>query len=94
LKHNFQELDKDPNERLSNHQQVEHLLRGICMDDAELEGAKAVVSSQHGNDFDAACLHFSHDLSQVHGLADIEAARCRMKKHGIYAADTAGCGHG
>ena len=56
LKCIFHVLDKDPDERLSNQQQVEHLLRGICMDDAELKGAKAVVSSQHANDFDAACL--------------------------------------
>jgi hypothetical protein len=41
---------------LINSSQVEHLLRGICMDDVELRGAKAVVSSQHANDFDAACL--------------------------------------
>jgi hypothetical protein len=63
LKHSFQVLDKDPNEKLSNHQQVEHLLRGLCMDDAELKGAKAVVSSQHANDFDAACLYFSQEVS-------------------------------
>jgi hypothetical protein len=37
--------------------EVEHLLRGVCTDDAELKGAKAVLSSQHANDFDAACLH-------------------------------------
>jgi hypothetical protein len=94
LKCIFQVLDKDPDERLSNQQQVEHLLRGICTDDVELKGAKAVVSSQHANDFDAACAYFSWEVSQLHGLAQLEAARCRTKKHGIYATDTGGHGCG
>jgi hypothetical protein len=29
------------------------------MDDAELHGTMAVKSSQHANDFNAACLYFS-----------------------------------
>jgi hypothetical protein len=29
------------------------------MDDAELQGTMAVESSQHANDFNAACLYFS-----------------------------------
>jgi hypothetical protein len=64
------------------------------MDDAELKGAKAVISSQHANDFDAACAYFSLEVSQLHGLAQLEAARCRMKKHDIYAVDTGRCSHG
>jgi hypothetical protein len=94
LKCIFQVLDKDPDERLSNQQQVEHLLRGICMDDAELKGTKAVVSSQHANDFDAACSYFPWRVSQLHGPAQLEVAGCSTKKHGIYAVDTGGCSCG
>jgi hypothetical protein len=33
------------------------------MDNAELMGAKVIVSSQHANDFDAACFYFSQEVS-------------------------------
>jgi hypothetical protein len=64
------------------------------MDDAELKGTKGVVSSQHVNDFDAACTYLSREVSQLHGLAQLQAARQRMKKCDIHAADTGGCIHG
>jgi hypothetical protein len=63
------------------------------MDDAELKGAKAVVSSQHANDFDAACAYFLGGFPTSCPV-QLEAARCRRQKHGIYAVETGGHGGG
>jgi hypothetical protein len=59
-------LDRDPDERLSNQQQVEHLLKVTHMEDVEHKAAKAVASSQHANDFDAVSSYSSQEASHLH----------------------------
>lgn len=94
LKRIFQVLNKDPDERVSPRQQVEYLLKGIRTEDGELKGSKAVISNQYARDFDAACAFFSREVSRLHGPAQLEAARNKGKKRGIYAFEAGGRGRG
>lgn len=94
LKRIFQVLDKDEDERVSPRQQIEYLLKGIKTTDAELIGAKSIISSMYTRDFDGACAYFSREVSRLHGAAQLEATRNRSKKRGIYAFDVGGRGRG
>ena len=55
----FLTLDKDIDEKLSDIQKVNALLKGIKTQDMELSASKAVISQQNLRDLDAACVYFS-----------------------------------
>jgi hypothetical protein len=63
LSKSFSTLDKDPNERYSEHQKVEKLLQCIQMPDMEVVAQKLVIASQYANDFSGACNYFSAQVS-------------------------------
>jgi hypothetical protein len=58
LSKSFSSLDKDPDERYSEHQKVEKLLWCIQTPDMEVVDQKSVIASQYANDFSGACNYF------------------------------------
>ncbi len=82
-------MDKDPDERYSEHQKVEKLLQCIQMPDMEMVAQKSVIASQYANDFSGACNYFSAQVSCLHGGAQFENSKY-LKKHNVSAMY--GCG--
>jgi hypothetical protein len=68
----FNTLHKDPNQRYSDHQKVEKLLKTIRCQDAELLAAKVVVDQQYPRNFIGACGYFLQQVARVHGTAQLE----------------------
>ena len=68
----FQTLHKDVDQRYSDHQKVEKVLKGITMQEPELSGAKAVIDMLYPRDFTGACTYFSTQVARVHGPAVLE----------------------
>ena len=62
----FTTLEKDEDERLSNHQKVEQLIKGINTGDAELQASKVVIMQNYPRDFIGACVYFSQQDSWLH----------------------------
>jgi hypothetical protein len=89
LSKSFSTLDKDPDERYSEHQKVEKLLRCIQMPDMEVVAQKSVIVSQYVNDFSGACNYFLAQVSRLHGGAQLENSKY-TKKHNVSAMY--GCG--
>ena len=91
MKSCFATLDKDEDERVSERQQVEKLLRSIQSQESELAGAKAVIRDNYRNNFTAACNYFAAVVSEVHGAAIQEYSRS-SRKRGIFATQRGGGG--
>jgi hypothetical protein len=89
LSKSFSTLDKDPDERYSEHQKVEKLLQCIQMPDMEVVAQKSVIASQYANDFSGTCNYFSAQVSRLHGGAQLENNKY-TKKHNVSAMY--GCG--
>jgi hypothetical protein len=83
----FNTLHKDPDQRYSDRQKVEKLLRAIKCQDQELLAAKVVIDQQYPRDFINACGYFSQQVARIHGPAQLEYRQNRTKKRGIYAVD-------
>jgi hypothetical protein len=89
----FNTLHKDVNQRYSDRQKVEKLLKAIKCQEGELLAAKVVIDQQYPHDFIGACGYFSQQVTRIHGPAQLEYKQQRGKKRGIYAIDSqAGCG--
>jgi hypothetical protein len=84
LSKSFSTLDKDPDERYSEHQKVEKLLQCIQTPDMEVVAQKSVITSQYANDFSGACNYFSAQVSRLHGGAQLENSKY-MKKSNVSA---------
>jgi len=65
----FQVLQKDPDKQLSQCQQVKYLQKALQPEDTQLKAAVPIISSQHANNFVAACAFFSSKVSRIHGEA-------------------------
>ncbi len=89
----FNTLHKDPDQRYSDRQKVEKLLKSIKCQEGELLAAKVVIDQQYPRDFVRACGYFSQQVARIHGPAQLEYKQQRGKKRGIYAIDTRQ-GHG
>jgi hypothetical protein len=87
----FSILDKDPDERLSEHQKVEKLLSCIQTQDMEMVTQKLIIASQYLNDFLGACNYFSAQVSHLHAGAQLENSKYKNKRN-ISAMQ--GCGSG
>ena len=68
----FNTLHKDVNQRYSDHQKVEKLLKTIQCQDAELIASKSVIDQQFPRNFIGACSFFSTQVAHVHGPAQLE----------------------
>jgi hypothetical protein len=79
LSKSFSTLDKDPDDRNSEHQKVEKLLQCIQMPDMEVVAQKSVIASQYANDFSGACNYFSAQVSCLHGGAQLENSKYTKK---------------
>ena len=89
----FNTLHKDPDQRYSDQQKVEKLLRAIHCQDPELLAAKVIIDQQYPHNFTGACAYFSQQVAQIHGPAQLEYRQAKNKKRGIYAVDSH-AGHG
>ena len=76
----FTTLDKDPDERVSNRQKIERLLKGIKTPDTELLACKAVISQNYRADFTGACAYFGQEVAQLHGGAQMESRKNRKRR--------------
>ena len=88
----FLTLDKYIEEKLSDIQKVNSLLKGINTQDIELSASKAVISQQYPRDLAAACAYFSKEGARLHGGTQLENQR-NHHKHCISAFGRDG-GHG
>jgi hypothetical protein len=84
----FNTLHKDVDQRYSDRQKVEKLLKAIRCQDQELLAAKVVIDQQYPRDFIAACGYFSQQVARVHGPAQLEYRQQKSKKRGIYSVDS------
>jgi hypothetical protein len=84
----FNTLHKDPDQRYSDRQKVEKLLKAICCQDPELMAAKVVIDQQYPRQFIQACGYFSQQVARIHGPAQLEYRQSRTKKRGIYAIES------
>lgn len=78
-------LRKSPEDRLSNRQEVDRLLKCFNPQDNELIAAKAVVRDRYSDDFAGACAYLGATIASVHGAAQVEAMRYRQNKRRISA---------
>ena len=86
----FNTLHKDPDQRLSDRQKVETLLKGITTPDTELQGAKAVIDQSYPRNFTQACSYFSQQVARVHGPAQLEYRQQRGKRRYVSAFQRGG----
>jgi hypothetical protein len=93
LSKSFSILDKDPDERLSEHQKVEKLLSCIQTQDMEMVAQKLIIASQYPNDFLDACNYFSAQVSRLHAGAQLENSKYNNKRN-ISAMQGRGGGRG
>jgi hypothetical protein len=84
----FNTLHKDPDQRYSDRQKVEKLLKTIRCQDAELLACKVVIDQQYPRNFIQACGYFSQQVARIHGPAQLEYRQSRGRKRGIYAVDS------
>jgi hypothetical protein len=80
-------LHKDPDQRYSDQQKVEKLLRAIRCQDPELIAAKVIINQQYPRDFIGACGYFSQQVARIHGPAQLEHGHNKSKKRDIYAVE-------
>ena len=76
----FTTLDKDPDERVSAHQKIERLLKGIKTPDTKLLACKAVILQSYRADFPGACAYFSTEVARLHGGAQLEIRKNRKRR--------------
>ena len=81
----FNTLHKDIDQRYSNRQKVEKLVKAIQCDNVELMAAKSIIDNQYTLDFTGACRFFSQQVARVHGPVQLEyrQQKNRNKKRGI-----------
>ena len=84
----FNTLHKDPDQRYSDRQKVEKLLKTIKCQQGELLAAKVVIDQNYPRNFTGACGYFSQQVACIHGPAQLEYKQQRSKKRGIYAIDS------
>ena len=84
----FNTLHKDPDQRFSDRQKVEKLLKAIRCSDPELLAAKAIIDQNFPRNFIGACGYFSQQVARVHGPAQLEYRQSSHRKRGISAVDT------
>jgi hypothetical protein len=84
----FNTLHKDVDQRYSDRQKVEKLLKAIRCQDTELLAAKVVIDQQYSRNFIGACGYFSQQVARIHGPAQLEYKQNKNKKRGIYAVDS------
>jgi hypothetical protein len=77
----FSILDKDLDERLSEHQKVEKLLSCIQTQVMEMVAQKSIIASQYLNDFLGACNYFSAQVSRLHAGAQLENSKYKNKRN-------------
>lgn len=69
----FNTHHKDPDQRFSDWQKVEKLLKAIRCQDVELLVAKAIIHQQYPQDYIGAwCGYFSQQVARIHGSAQLE----------------------
>jgi len=83
----FQVLQKDPDQQLSQRQQVEYLQKALQPEDTQLKAAIPIISSQHANNFVAACAFFSSEVSRIHGEAQ-NAYQGRKRRVSVLHGDS------
>jgi hypothetical protein len=84
----FNTLHKDPDQRFSDCQKVEKLLKAIRCSDSELLAAKAIIDQNFPRNFIGACGYFSQQVARIHGPAQLEYHQSRHRKRGISAVNT------
>jgi hypothetical protein len=84
----FNTLHKDPDQRFSDCQKVEKLLKAIRCSDPELLAAKAIIDQNFPRNFISACGYFLQQVARIHGPAQLEYHQSRHRKRGISAFDT------
>ena len=67
-------------EKFSDIQKVNALLKGIKIQDMELLASKAVISQQYPHDLAAACAYFSKEVVRLHVGAQLENQRNHCKR--------------
>ena len=87
-------LSKSPDDRLSNRQQVETLMRGFKPSDPELIAAKSVVRQSYPADLVGACAYLGSMVAELHGTAVLESRKYRQKKRQISAMSGQSGGRG
>ena len=75
----FSTLDKDIDEKFSDIQKVNALLKEIKTQDMELLASEAFISQQYPCDLAAACAYFSKEVARLHGGAQLENQRNHRK---------------
>jgi hypothetical protein len=83
----FTTLHKDVDQRYSDRQKVEKLLKAIRCSDPELLAAKAIIDQTFTRDFVGACGYFSQQVARIHGPAQLEYRQNRSRKRHISAVD-------
>jgi len=84
----FNTLHKDPDQRFSDRQKVEKLLKAIRCSDPKRLAAKAIIDQNFPRNFIGACGYFSQQVARIHGPAQLEYRQSRHRKRGISAVDT------
>ena len=68
----FNTLHEDPDQRYSDQQKVEKLLKAIKCQDSELSVAKVIIDQQYHRDFIGTCGYFSQQVARIHGPAHLK----------------------
>jgi hypothetical protein len=84
----FNTLQKDLDQRFSDCQKVEKLLKAIRCSDPERLTTKAIIDQNFPRKFIGACGYFSLQVAHIHGPAKLKYCQSRHRKHGISAVDT------
>ena len=65
-------FNKDPNQVMSQHWQVQKLLKHMRPDHFKLQSAKMMICQNYAAVFEGACAFFSSIVSSVYGAAQVE----------------------
>jgi hypothetical protein len=87
MKKCFNTLHKDINQRYSDCQKVEKLLKAIQCSDPELLATKAIIDQNFTRNFIGASGYFSQQVARIHGPAQLEYGQNRSSKRHISAVD-------
>jgi hypothetical protein len=68
----FNTLHKDPDQRYSDRQKVEKLLKAIRYLDPEVLAAKVIIDQQYSRDFIDACVYFFQQVAHIHEPVQLE----------------------
>ena len=73
-------LDKDSDKKITVHQKVEHLIKGINSYDPHLANCKEVISQDYKANFLGACAFFSQELARLEVRVNIARNIARKKR--------------